>query len=58
MKIVFLTKQEIRALEAQLFVNPCSSSCVYEEMQNSKKNCDECQFIKNIDSVCKKLGIN
>lgn len=58
MKTITLTAKEIRALEAQLFINPCSSGCVYEEMQNSKKDCDKCPFTKAIESICEKLGMN
>lgn len=58
MKTITLTAKEIRALKAQLFANPCSSGCVYEEMENSKKDCSECKFTKDVESVCEKLGIN
>jgi len=58
MKTITLTANEIKALKAQLFANPCSSGCVYEEMQNSKKDCNECKFTKDIESFCEKLGMN
>lgn len=58
MKTITLTAKEIKALTCQLFANSCSSGCVYEKMQNSKKNCDDCEFTKDIHSVRNKLGID
>lgn len=56
MKTIKLTSKEIRALKEQLNANACSSGCAFEEMQNSKKSCDECDFRASILSIIEKLG--
>ena len=55
MKTIKLTAKEIRALEQQLHANPCSSGCAFPEMQNSRKDCDECEFPKLISSIREKI---
>lgn len=57
MKRIELTQNELRALEYLLYTKPCSSGCVYEEMQNSSRDCNECAFTQAIDSLIDKLGI-
>ena len=37
-----LTENELEALSYLVYENPCSGSCVYEEMQG--KDCDKCKF--------------
>lgn len=56
MKIIKLTKKEIRALNEQLTANACSSGCAFKEMQRSRKDCDECDFPKLINSIENKLS--
>lgn len=57
MKIVNLTASEIRSLEHFLWSNPCSCGCVYPEMTNSRKSCNECKL--NIDryKILEKVGL-
>lgn len=55
MKILKLTKKELRALNELIDCNPCSSGCCYPEMQESKKSCDECDFKKSINNIINKL---
>lgn len=55
MKTLQLTSKELRALKEILFANPCNSGCAYEEMQNSKKDCDNCEFTKSIHSILDKI---
>lgn len=56
MKTIKLTAKEIRALKEQLDANACSSGCAFEEMQRSRKNCDECEFPQLIESIIKKIS--
>lgn len=56
MKTIKLSKKEIRALREQLSVNACSSGCAFEEMQMSKKDCDECEFPELIRSIEEKIA--
>ena len=56
MKTVKLIASEIRTLECFLWSNPCSDGCAYPEMQNSKKNCDECKLTKDKYSIIEKLN--
>lgn len=53
--VVRFTKEELRALQEILLANPCNSGCVYEEMEKSKKNCNECEFTKSINSIINKI---
>jgi hypothetical protein len=53
-----LTKQEERALQALLWCNPCRSGCAWEEMEKSKKDCDECILSKAIQSIQDKLDVH
>lgn len=57
MKTIKLTASEIRSLEHFLMSNPCRCGCVLEKMQNSKKDCDECQLTKDSINIMKKLGL-
>jgi hypothetical protein len=58
MKILKLTSKEEKALiELITNSNPCSSGCVYENMQDSKKDCDECEYTESINSISNKLDI-
>lgn len=57
MKKVILTASEIRTLEHYLYSNPCESGCVYPEMNNSKKNCEECKLNKDKNSILEKLNL-
>lgn len=54
-----LNSKERRALEALLNYSyaACRNGCVYPEMQNSKKGCDNCQFVRDVDSLINKLGM-
>jgi len=48
-----LNKNEIRALKMLLdnsFLT-CSYGCIYEEMTESKKDCNECEFTEVIRSI-------
>lgn len=55
-----LDSKERRALEALLLHSEsvCRSGCVYPEMQTSKKGCDACQFVNDVNSIMNKLGMN
>lgn len=44
MKILELNQNEIRAIDAYMSSNPCRSGCVYDKMQNSRKDCEECDL--------------
>lgn len=57
MKKIILTASEIRSLEHYLYTNPCESGCVYSEMQNSRKSCEECKLNKDKDSILEKLDL-
>lgn len=59
MKNIELTKIEERALLELLSHRyaPCSSGCIFPEMQESKKNCDKCDYAKAIDGVANKMGL-
>lgn len=57
MKNIKLTAKELKALKELIWnSNPCSSGCVYPKMQNSRKDCDECEFIISIESIKDKIG--
>lgn len=58
MKTMKLTVSEIRSLEHYLYSNPCESSCVYPEMNNSRKSCEECKLNMDKNSILEKLGLN
>lgn len=55
MQTIKLTNKEIRALTEQLYANACSSGCAFEEMEDSKKDCDECEFPKLLRSIEDKI---
>ncbi len=57
MKIIKLTQNEIRAIDAYMSSNPCRSGCVYDGMQNSKKNCDRCKLESARMSILEKLDL-
>lgn len=44
--ILELNKNQLRALSYLIMENPCTSSCCYDEMAKSKKDCSECNFMK------------
>ena len=56
MKTIKITKKEIRAINEQFSANACRSCCAFEEMQTSKKDCDECEFPKLIASILEKIN--
>lgn len=50
------TTKEIKTLREFIYNNnACMKGCVYPEMQTSEKDCDECEFTKDIDSVLNKI---
>lgn len=55
MKTLILNANEIRALEAFLWCNPCRAGCAYEEMHNSKKDCSDCKLKEAEYSIMDKL---
>ena len=57
MKNIKLTASEIRSIFYYLESNPCESGCAYPEMNNSRKNCDECKLTKDKESIMKKLNL-
>ncbi len=57
MKIIKLTQKEIRAIDTYMSSNPCHSGCAYGEMQNSKKDCDECKLEDAKISILEKLDL-
>lgn len=57
MKTIKLTASEIRSLECLLQTNPWLSGCVIAEMQNSKKDCEDCCLTKDKHSIFKKLEL-
>lgn len=59
MKNITFTKLEIEVLKAFLHnYNPCSSTCFFEDMLNSKKNCGDCRLEKARDSILCKIDEN
>ncbi len=53
---ISLNENEERALSEILWsVSACSSGCCYEEMEKSKKDCDECPFTEAIWSLREKV---
>lgn len=56
MKEIKLSKNEIRALKELLETNACESGCVYNEMVKSRKDCDECNFTKAVQSIMNKIN--
>lgn len=44
--ILELNKNQLRALSYLINENPCSCECCYEEMLNSRKECEDCKFQK------------
>ena len=57
MKTIKLTTSEIRSLQHYLYSNPCEAGCVYPEMNNSRKPCDECKLNNDKNSILEKLGL-
>lgn len=56
MRNVEFDDNEIRAMKELLFAeNVCSAGCIYDEMRNSKKDCDECDYKKAIWSLIDKF---
>lgn len=50
------TNKELKALNELIQNgNPCCSGCIYPKMQNSKKDCNECEYTKSINSIVNKL---
>lgn len=39
-----LTDDQLKALSILVWCNPCRSGCIYSEMVNSNKQCDQCNF--------------
>ena len=53
---ILLNKNEERAFSELLWgISACSSGCYYEEMEKSKKDCDECPFTEAIWSLREKV---
>jgi len=50
-----LTSNEIIVMDIFLNSNPCIKGCSLPEMQDSKKDCDECRLIKMRDNILNKL---
>ena len=57
MKTVKLTASEINSMFYFLHTNPCEAGCAYPEMNNSRKDCDECKLHKDRDSILEKLDL-
>lgn len=57
MKTIKLTHNEIRAIDTYMSLNPYCSGCAYDEMQNSKKNCDKCKLGSARISILEKLNL-
>ena len=57
MKAIILTTSEIRSLQHYLYSNPCESGCVYPEMNNSRKSCEECKLNMDKNSILEKLDL-
>lgn len=57
MKTIQFTNKELKALRELVAYSHtvCSSGCVYPEMQNSKKDCSDCEFTKFIYSIEDKI---
>ena len=55
---VDLTDNELRALRTCMAYSNrcCLSGCVYQEMQQRKVECHNCEFTKNVDKVIKKFN--
>lgn len=52
-----LTKEELKILDIYLNTNPCQSGCALSNMQNSKKDCEECNLIKIKNNLLNKLNL-
>ncbi|HBF7094276.1 TPA: hypothetical protein STX52_003239 [Clostridioides difficile] len=57
MKTIELNQNEIRAIDAYLPSNPCKRGCAYDEMRNSRKDCEECELESARISILEKLGL-
>ncbi|EGT4117231.1 hypothetical protein C4071_00640 [Clostridioides difficile] len=57
MKTIELNQNEIRAIDAYLSSNPCKRGCAYDEMRNSRKDCEECELESARISILEKLGL-
>lgn len=57
MKKLELTNDEIIVMDIFLNSNPCISGCSLPEMQDYKKDCNECRLIKMRDNILNKLGL-
>ncbi len=53
--IKLTTEEEICQIEILYNHKTCSYGCIFEEMINSKKDCDECKLTKSVYSVLEKL---
>lgn len=52
-----LNEEELRAIETSLdnAYQVCSCGCVYPEMTNSPKECDECSFVLTVDKLLQRI---
>ncbi|HBE8132708.1 TPA: hypothetical protein KRH68_000746 [Clostridioides difficile] len=57
MKTIELNQNEIRAIDAYLSSNLCKRGCAYDEMRNSRKDCEECELESARISILEKLGL-
>lgn len=59
MKTISFTNDEINAIQELVLISnkACSSGCVYEHMQNSNKDCNECEFTRLMRSISDKIGL-
>lgn len=57
--VLTLNKSDRRALNLLLMHSEsvCRSGCVYPEMQTSKKGCNSCPFVSDVNNIMNKLGM-
>ncbi|MDU8988586.1 MAG: hypothetical protein E7H54_05335 [Clostridium perfringens] len=57
--VLTLNKSERRALNLLLMHSEsvCRSGCAYPEMQASKKGCNSCPFVSDVNNIMNKLGM-
>ena len=53
--IILTVKEEICLMEVLYNHKACSSGCILEEMEESKKNCDECAITESVWNILGKL---
>lgn len=57
MESIELSKSEVESLSLLLWFSEkaCSSGCIYQDMENSKLDCNDCRYTKDIESIISKL---